>query len=1097
MEVALGVIALATAVKDLVELGQKIHESFAKVSSNYHKAQSAAKDIKEMVDEIEFFCRSHKDVLDNLENFRLALLGLLSKFRNFDASILPLLPRTGGRRRDRLTQAWDVWRNNHKVEEHILDLQSNIVKVMRKYMMASTMRIEAKQISNHEETIRGLTDVCTNVTQGLQVLAVVERNISAITPVTIPHRLHESSETTGQEFNRSVIMFAQSSPSTSVPMLRMPNIITEEVATTVYIKAQINSIAKLVEKMPTSIPASAQNSVTKFAWAPIAEARSMSITHLRRHIVREVISVHDLLEIGHLQTISIYNGAAALNNFSAALSILGMHHESTLALNWTIKLGRTLVNAFGDRNPYYGARLAIYLVNRSIDYSNGGDNTRSLQAIKEAYKIIQNLQNQYRGETHFQILHSDILLQYAQLVDNQQSVKMCTEAIHILEGILNTQAFTQSQLHEGIIIERVVQPSPPFLDRLFFLAPPITAIQSYAVALQRLGAYLDTDGYRATVLDLVQLAIALRRKMVSVHGHEYKEQLASALYLLVRGRTAHCIPEEGLIALAEECIQLLRELADKNPLFYARQLVSVLWVNAETLESLDRITEAIAIWEEVASLAGQIIQDAKLSADALDNLSDQFRFLERHDDAVRTGRLAITTYQDGVDTQALRYFNLSMDLRQLGRYKESAEAAQTSVTLYRCLVMGDPETWTDDLTEGLADLAYCLAALGDSSAALVAWTESLSMINNLDFLDTRTSGSLNNIGTYCATLNIHQKISHILENEQECPKVSSTTVQRLHLLSGLFPQNADITQQLLLAEHSHAYNLFRVGRLQEAQQYIDNLLDTWSNKPETISESTMALWHATIINMKVDVFDAQGCTKQALLINQSMRDTVKLSAVAFAALSHRNYRRAAEAAREGCDIFTSAAWQINESEYNILSRPSLFAMLASAEANLGNITVAVEYAHRAVDVSLEIRDRKADISATTAERFYMETCGSLAEILLVAGDLAQARQLCKERRAYFSKRVEKRMGEYRNLAPILRMLGILSCSEGRHEEGEAVAKELCKIMKMLGSAFPSLQEEVKIQLRRQTQVPILKVLDEMSEKLDCGHQECIVSLFTF
>lgn len=31
-EVALGVIALVTAVKDMAELGSKIHESFAKVS---------------------------------------------------------------------------------------------------------------------------------------------------------------------------------------------------------------------------------------------------------------------------------------------------------------------------------------------------------------------------------------------------------------------------------------------------------------------------------------------------------------------------------------------------------------------------------------------------------------------------------------------------------------------------------------------------------------------------------------------------------------------------------------------------------------------------------------------------------------------------------------------------------------------------------------------------------------------------------------------------------------------------------------------------------------------------------------------------------
>jgi hypothetical protein len=125
----------------------------------------------------------------------------------------------------------------------------------------------------------------------------------------------------------------------------------------------------------------------------------------------------------------------------------------------------------------------------------------------------------------------------------------------------------------------------------------------------------------------------------------------------------------------------------------------------------------------------------------------------------------------------------------------------------------------------------------------------------------------------------------------------------------------------------------------------------------------------------------------------------------------------------------------------------------------------------------------------------METRGNMANILVFAGELAQARDICEERRAYFSRRVEKRMGDYRELAPIFRMLGVLSCSEGRHDEGHAAAQELSRILRMLGSAFPSIQEQVKIRLRNQALVPILKVLEDLSKKLDCGHQTEIASLF--
>lgn len=87
------------------------------------------------------------------------------------------------------------------------------------------------------------------------------------------------------------------------------------------------------------------------------------------------------------------------------------------------------------------------------------------------------------------------------------------------------------------------------------------------------------------------------------------------------------------------------------------------------------------------------------------------------------------------------------------------------------------------------------------------------------------------------------------------------------------------------------------------------------------------------------------------------------------------------------------------------------------------------------------------------------------------------------------------MGEYRDLAPILRMLGILCCSEGRHLEGDAAAKELSRIIQTLGNAFPSLQEQAKTRLRRHANVPVLKILDDMSRKLDCEHQAGITLLY--
>lgn len=66
--------------------------------------------------------------------------------------------------------------------------------------------------------------------------------------------------------------------------------------------------------------------------------------------------------------------------------------------------------------------------------------------------------------------------------------------------------------------------------------------------------------------------------------------------------------------------------------------------------------------------------------------------------------------------------------------------------------------------------------------------------------------------------------------------------------------------------------------------------------------------------------------------------------------------------------FLLARWKDNEGEHDIFIRPSLLAYLSCAEANLGRHSTEAKNARRAVNVALDIRERKADISAMTAEQ---------------------------------------------------------------------------------------------------------------------------------
>lgn len=1010
------------------------------------------------------------------------------------------------------------------------------------------MRTEVKLDTIRQETRSGFADVREDTRHGLEVLELVRREVSALritgAATSSAHYPYRSSRRSSDEFKHNVIAFAESTPLTSAPMLRTPNVITEELLTTAYIKLQLSSILTALERlsMPTAFT---PDDVEKFWFSRPVESASMNIARIRHQAVRYVLAVRDLFE-ERTDTVSMYRGAGALNTLSIWLGELNMHHERNLIGDWTVTLARTLVDGSNNGHPDCVSILALYLLNQSNQFHDRDDMIRGLQTIEEAHAITQKLRDQHSGEVQFQILHGEVLSQYANFVEVERSIQISVEAVQVLEEILNVRAFSLSKSIEGI--QMAVKPISSLVDRLFSSAPLTTTIMAYTHALQRLGSCSIQNRHRGSSPDLELLVVAIYRKMVLIHGPQYRAYLAWALFVVVHHQILLSFPTGELVDQADECLQLLRELAQANPLRYAREIVYVLWDKAIILVWLQRHSEAITTYEESASIAGQILQDSKLHAQSLGRLREQFRRLDRFDDAVRSGALAITIYHDEAEAQAEGYLTLCEDLRQLRRYKECAEAAQKSVVLYRHLAINNSGTWMNNLTQALAILAHCLAASGDYPEALIAWKESARMVD--DFLNAAAntnSADIDNLyhGVVCE----HISISHLLADGVECLAVCSTAVRHIRRLSELHSQNAEATQYSLWnAEFCYAYNMHRLGRLQDATQYIDCCLDAWTRKPDTISEVEITRQKATMIALKVDVLDAQGYTEQASLLTQKVSgdpsmpfhrmiesmvqeahlqmnlergegaiqmaeealrlclrelnldaivDSMLRSShgVAFTALICQNFDRAIEAAREGCNIPIGPAWMENETEYNSSIRPSLFAILASAEANLGRYDTALEYARHAVDVSRDMKARKWDISATAAEQSAMETRGYLADILLATGDIAQARQICEERRTYFAERVENKMGDYRELAPILRMLGVLRCSEGRHEEGEAAAQELCRIMKMLGSAFRGLQEQVKIRLRRQAQVPILKVLDDMRQKLDCIHQTEVATLF--
>jgi tetratricopeptide (TPR) repeat protein len=161
-------------------------------------------------------------------------------------------------------------------------------------------------------------------------------------------------------------------------------------------------------------------------------------------------------------------------------------------------------------------------------------------------------------------------------------------------------------------------------------------------------------------------------------------------------------------------------------------------------------------------------------------------------------------------------------------------------------------------------------------------------------------------------------------------------------------------------------------------------------------------------------------------------------------------------------------------------------MASLGKANLGKITQGLLYANQAVESVTKLNS--VWFPSTYSIELYIDARGQLAKVLLAAGETEAARHVFEERREYFLKRVTEKNGEYRDLAPTLRILGIVYCSKGNHEKGSAIAQELHETLDRLKGIFMSLHNQVMSRLTYELMAPISQAARDLLESLDCDHQ---------
>jgi tetratricopeptide (TPR) repeat protein len=243
-----------------------------------------------------------------------------------------------------------------------------------------------------------------------------------------------------------------------------------------------------------------------------------------------------------------------------------------------------------------------------------------------------------------------------------------------------------------------------------------------AGALVQLGITLSLHGRREEALGLLDEAILIyRNALVSDEARPEMGIVAHAVeikgrILVVMGRFDEAEPP------LRESITMLRPLMETNRAAHVSLLTQALselgvclFNLAQIPEGIDALQEAVELFRE--DLYGSIIEPNFVAM--LSNLGGALTVSGRADEAVPVLREAVDESrrlmeQDPHQQRSLSaaLLNFSAALIFLKRWEDALPIAQESEALYRELVTGDPETYTDPWEKARGAVAEILAALG-------------------------------------------------------------------------------------------------------------------------------------------------------------------------------------------------------------------------------------------------------------------------------------------------------------------------------------------------------------------------------------------------
>lgn len=783
--------------------------------------------------------------------------------------------------------------------------------------------------------------------------------------------------------------------------------------------------------------------------------------------------------------------------------------DAPVTLSECLDISRILVRE--SPTPEFVGFLSRSLTESSKLAAANQEYTRSLQESQEAVKVFEDFFFSSRAK------HIDFIseLDASQFIGTRQCLtRRKDDEMEILDGPNDTAIFSD----ESTKIQR---------------------IHEYSRALHQLSYNLHHHGRFLEAIDADKKALQLIHFSSQKNEIPIDTDIAEVLFHLCHPDFRLFIPIEDAIRYIREAVEIYQRFADDGSIVYCRLLYHSFYIQATILRSIQDYTEEFKVWSQAAKVARSINEEL-LCANALYQICWSLRQLDRLDDAVNMRLDVIKIYCSVLDSPseivANAHYELAVDLQLANRNKESRVAAQEAIRQYRILVLRDYEMSAEALADSMALLISILLSTYDVNEALDIGEEALRLYRSIISHNPLEDDI---ISRYIHCLDINIVAAFQSDDERKAIKRGLFVVELLEELLPLSPEND--SSALIDCWRDYGLLLNRYGRLQEARHWVEKAIEWSGSHKITASHEIERLIvclraHALILDGQgfrddalKSIAKAVQLAEDAVLFDSSLATVYVASRVcqvdvlwelgrycealstseettAFARRSrldgvqdlidcllmhatvlncNNQPERSIDLTNEVVELCHSNSSALGKEDSAIHLSHALHT-LSESFADLGRHDESLSHAQRSMNQLVEFQSTISSIRRSHFRYRFMMSSINLAERLATVGNYEKAIQLLSEARSFFEEFSFSRNGYYIELSRVLRLIGLLHCSFGRHEEGAAVAANLASLRKRLSILFPSIASLIDKEFERTTCQPSWWRISDMALTSNCS-----------